>query len=89
MDNVEDIKKYIKIEYGVDPIDLNEGVLRYRAITFERNLPSSIKANSKTNDMWTVSRDGHSVDFYRTEELQRAIDPGGSLLYFIMPEMRN
>ena len=38
--------------------------------------------------MWTVRRNTHSVDFFRTDELLQAVSPGGSLLYYFMPESR-
>ncbi len=88
MDTINDLKKFIKSEYGVDPISFDGKTLKYRAIEFERNTGSILVSNKDTNDMWTVRRDGHSIDFFRTEELKLAIDPGGSLLYYFMPLQR-
>lgn len=88
MNDINDLKKYIKVEYGVDPTDFDGKVLNYRAISFERNTGSIILANKETGDMWTVKRKGHSIDFFRTSELMQAVGPGGSLLYFFMPEAR-
>lgn len=88
MDTINDLKKYIKSEYGVDPVTFDGKTLRYRAISFERNTGSILVSNSNTNDMWTVKRDNHSIDFFRTEELEQAISPGGSLLYYFMPLTR-
>ncbi len=88
MDTLSDLKKYIQVEYGVEPVSFDEKVLRYRAISFERNQTSIMLQNQTVNDMWTVKRDGHSIDYFRTEELKLAVNPGGSLLYFFMPKSR-
>lgn len=88
MDTINDLRKYIKSEYGVDPVSFNNKTLVYRSIEFERNAGSHLAANKDTNDMWTVKRNGHSIDFFRTEELKLAIAPGGSLLYYFMPLTR-
>ena len=88
MDTLNDLKKYIQVEYGVEPTQFDGKVLRYRAISFERNLPSIMVQNQKVNDMWTVKRTGHSIDYFRTEELKLAVNPGGSLLYFFIPKSR-
>lgn len=88
MNDINDLKKYIKVEYGVDPIGFDGKTLTYRAISFERNTGSIILANKQTADMWTVRRNTHSVDFFRTDELLQAVSPGGSLLYYFMPESR-
>lgn len=88
MDTINDLKKYIKAEYGVDPVSFDGKVLKYRAIEFERNSGSILLANKKTADMWTVRRTGHSIDYFRTEELSQAVGSGGSLLYYIMPSTR-
>tara|TARA_R110000868_G_scaffold173636_2_gene409854 strand:+ start:378 stop:647 length:270 start_codon:yes stop_codon:yes gene_type:complete len=85
MKTISDIKKYIQAEYGVSPESEKAGILKYRAITFEKAAASIILANKETADMWTVQRTGHSIDFFRTDELKQAINPGGSLLYFFMP----
>lgn len=86
MKTIEDLKKYIASEYGVSPISFDGNILKYRAITFAKNTGSVILANKKSGDLWTVKRAGHSIDFFTTEELSTAIDLGGSLLYFFMPE---
>jgi hypothetical protein len=88
MDTLNDLKKYIQIEYGVEPNEFDGRVLRYRAISFERNTGSIMVQNQKTNDMWTIKRSGHSIDYFRTEELKSAVNPGGSLLYYFMPKSR-
>lgn len=86
MKTIDDLKKYIKREYGISPTSFDNGVLVYRAITFSKNTNSVILANKKSGDLWTVKRTGCSIDFFTTEELISAIDAGGSLLYFFMPE---
>jgi hypothetical protein len=88
MNNIEDIKTYIQVEYGVDPVDFDGKTLKYHSITFERNTASVILANKKTGDMWTVGRTGHTIDFFRTDELKSAISASGSLLYFFIPKER-
>jgi len=88
MNNIEDIKKYITVEYGVDPVEYDGETLKYHSITFKRNTGSVILANKQTGDMWTVARTGHTIDFFRTEELKEAIGQGGSLLYFFIPKER-
>jgi hypothetical protein len=88
MNTIEDIKTYIQVEYGVDPVDYDGKTLKYHSIIFERSKASVILANKKTGDMWTVSRAGHTIDFFRTEELKQAISASGSLLYFFIPKER-
>ncbi len=88
MNTLEDLKKYILAEYGVNPVSFDGKVLEYRAITFKRATGSVLVSNKKTNDMWVVQRRGHSIDYFRTLELEIAVSPGGSLLYFFMPESR-
>jgi hypothetical protein len=88
MNTINDLKKYILTEYGVKPVLSDTKTLTYRAISFERNAASILDANKETGDMWTVKRNNHSIDFFRTEELKEAVSPGGSLLYFFMPESR-
>ena len=85
MNTLHDLQKFILTEYGIQPTEFNKKELRYRAITFSRNSGSAILANKETADMWTVKRDGHSIDFFRTDELISALSPSGSLLYFFMP----
>jgi hypothetical protein len=88
MKKIEDIKTYIKVEYGVDPDTFDGETLKYHSITFARNTASAILANKKTDDMWTVGRTGHTIDFFRTDELREAISSSGSLLYFFIPKER-
>jgi len=88
MKTIEDLSKFIQSEYGVEPIQCKNNILEYRAITFSKNTDSVILANKDSGDLWTVKRKGHSIDFFTTEELKRAVDTGGSLLYFFIPEAR-
>ena len=86
--SIDDLQKTIKLEYGIEPDHYNDNVLRYRAISFKHNTNSIINASKDYEDTWTVQRDGHSIDFFKTSELEKAIDVGGSLLYYFMPEQR-
>ena len=87
MNTLEELKEYIKEEYGVYPVVFDGKILTYRAISFEKNEATYIYVNKqKLSDMWTVKRSGHSIDFYRTLALKEAVSPGGSLLYYFMPE---
>ena len=86
---IQDVKTYILVEYGVVPKELDEyrGKVEYRDLTIMLN-NSDIRIDKKVvDDMWTVQRFNHSIDFYRTTELEQALAPGGSLLYFIMDEL--
>lgn len=89
MNTLKDLRNYIKLEYGVDPFLFDGKILEYRAVSFERNEDPYIYVNKETmSDMWTVRRKNHSIDFFRTSELENAISPAGSLLYYFMPESR-
>jgi hypothetical protein len=88
MQTVEQLKKYIFSEYSVSPIKAHGNILEYRAIIFEKNTASIILANKEKGELWTIRRKGHSIDFFRPEELETAIAPGGSLLYYFLPESR-
>jgi hypothetical protein len=85
---IEDLRKIIKVEYGVDPEDFDGETLTYRAITFKFNRKSILNSFKDVEDTWTVQRTGHSIDFFKTAELKTAIDVGGSLLYYFMPMQR-
>jgi hypothetical protein len=90
---IQDVKKYILVEYGVSPISmtLNKNIesIDYKALNIKLN-KSEIRIDKKVvDDMWTVKRKGHSIDFFRTTELAQALAPGGSLLYFIMDELES
>jgi hypothetical protein len=87
MNTIEDLKEYIKETYNIEPDRFDGKVLKYRSIEFERNTKSAISANHKSSfDMWTVRRSGHSVDFFRTEELSVAVSKCGSLPYYFLPQ---
>lgn len=85
MNTIEDLKEYIKETYNIKPDSFDEKTLKYHSIEFERNTGSILLANKKTSDMWTVRRNGHSIDFFRTEELAVAVSPCGSLPYYFVP----
>lgn len=84
---IDDVRKYIAAEYGITPETFDGKTIVYRALTIAKNDGSIILANKNSADMWTVQRKGHSIDFFRTEELISALDQGGSLLYWFMPEV--
>jgi hypothetical protein len=86
MDTVEDIKKYIAGNYGVSPEAMEDGVLAYHSITFERAKGSVLDSNKTMQDFWRVQRKGHSIDFYKSEDLAKQLDSGGNLLYWFIPE---
>jgi hypothetical protein len=86
---IDDVRKYIISEYGVSPEKYDGKTITYRALTITKNEASIILANKKSADMWTVQRKGHSVDFFRTDELASALDHGGSLLYWFMQDTEN
>jgi hypothetical protein len=86
MNTIEDLKNYIKETYAVDPESFNGKTLKYHSVEFERNTKSALSANYKSSfDMWTVRRNGHSVDYFRTEELEVAVSKCGSLPYYFVP----
>jgi len=88
MKTVEELKKYIFAEYGVSPDNFDSEILTYRAVSFEKNTGSVILANKNAGELWTVKRNGHSVDYFTPTELAGAVSQGGSLLYYFMPESR-
>ena len=88
MKTVNDIAKFIKVEYGVDPLHLDKSV-EYNNLTITKADPSLIPAGSNIDDLWEVQRKGHSIDFYRTNELKKSLDIGGSLLYYFLSERRD
>jgi hypothetical protein len=85
MDTIEDLKEYIEKTYNVKPKRFDGKVLEYHSIKFERRTGSALKANAANADMWMVQRTGHSIDFFRTEELTNAVSKVGSLLYYFLP----
>lgn len=88
MDTTIDLAKYIKSNYGVDPVDHTDNNLEYHSIVFQRARGSVIDANKTMQDFWTIKRKGHSIDFYKTEDLLKAVDAGGGLLYWFIPKSR-
>jgi hypothetical protein len=86
MNTIEDLKTYISETFDVSPDSFDGKVLKYHSIEFERNTGSALTANKGTADMWTVRRKGHSIDFFRTEELEVAVSKCGSLPYYFVPQ---
>ena len=87
MNTIEDLKNYITETYNIEPETFDGKILKYHSIEFERNTKSALSANYKsTFDMWTVRRNGYSVDFFRTEELTVAVSKCGSLPYYFVPK---
>jgi len=86
---IDDVKKYIISEYGISPEKFDGKTITYKSLTITKNEASAILANKKSADMWTVQRKGHSIDFFRTDELVTALDPGGSLLYWFISDTEN
>lgn len=83
---VDDIYKYILDEFGVKPVEYKPGKnsIRYRNITFSKNTGSVLLSNKAMGEMFTVARDGHSLDYMRPDELENAISKRGSLPYFFV-----
>ena len=85
-ETIDDIKLYIKNQIDLDPKSCKNNVLEYDRMTISKNTDAVLKANSEGSaNMWTVDRKGHSLDYFRTEELVSQIGRGGSLLYFMFP----
>jgi hypothetical protein len=85
MNTIEDLRDYIKDTYNIEPINFDGKTLAYHSIEFERNTKSAISANYKSSfDMWTVRRKGHSIDYFKTEELKNAVSKCGSLPYYFV-----
>ena len=85
METLSDLKNYILTNYGIPPHVDAEDELVYRAITFHRKFTEGVGFHDP-GDMWAVQRHGHTCDYMRTQELEKAIDSGGSLLYWFFPE---
>jgi len=85
MNTVEELKDYIKETFSIEPTEFDGTVLKYHSIEFERSKASALTSNKSTADMWSVRRSGHSVDFFRTEELENAVSKRGSLPYYFVP----
>ena len=76
-------------EYGV----ISEKVVGHDEIHYDRCIIKKAKPGifkqTTVDDMWSVTRKGHTEDYMRKEELERELDGGGGLLYFIIPEDRH
>ena len=89
-ETVDDIKLYIKNQVGLEPKSCKNNMLEYDRVTISKNTDNVVEANSKGSaNMWTVDRKGHSLDYFRTEELLLQIGAGGGLLYFMFPLERS
>lgn len=84
MNTIEELKETIRQTWNVDPVSFDGKTLKYHSIEFERNTGSILLSNKSTADMWTVNRTGHSIDYYRTEELATAVSKSGSLPYYFV-----
>ena len=81
---IQQIQSWITQEYLVDPIYIDMEELRYERLTIKKAKPGIFK-QSTVDDMWSVTRKGHTEDYMRKEELERELDAGGGLLYFVIP----
>lgn len=79
-----DILGWIEQEYLVPPHFQSEDEIRYERCVIKRAKPGMFKQTT-VDDMWSVTRKGHTEDFMRKEELERELDAGGGLLYWIIP----
>ena len=85
MNTLADLKKYIMSNYGIPPHQEADDELTYRAITFRRNAMGGV-AFYDPGDMWAIQVHGQTINYMRTEELEKEIDSGGGLLYWFFPE---
>lgn len=85
MNTTKDLKNYILRTYDLEPKKEKKNYVEYDRIYFQRNEGSVLDVNNNMDDMWTVCRNGHSVDYFRTDELEKELAPGGNLLYFVFP----
>lgn len=88
MKTIQDIQKLIKVEYGIDAI-IESDYIVYDRLRIKKAKPTKLPVGKSLEDLWEVQRTGHSVDFFRTEELEKSLDSTGSLLYYIIPPSRN
>lgn len=89
INSTRDLKLYIKVEYGIDPVAFDGKRLEYHGIWFENAKGSVIDSMNHTHDFWKVQRKGQTIDFFKQEELVKAVDEGGSLLYWFIPPERD
>ena len=85
MDTIEDLRLHILHEYNVDPVEYDGEALTYSHITFAKCKPGYV-FNEGGADNWEVRVKGHTVTFYRTDDLLKQLEAGGSLLYWFHPE---
>ncbi len=87
--NVNDIKQWVLSEYGV----VSQKIVGTEEIHYDRCVIKKAKPGmfkqTTLDDMWSVTREGHTEDFMRKHELETELDGGGGLLYFIIPKGRH
>jgi len=89
LENVNDIKRWILSEYGVvSQRIIGEDEIHYDRCVIKKAKPGIFKQQT-VDDMWSVTREGHTEDFMRKQELEMELAPGGGLLYFIIPKDRH
>jgi hypothetical protein len=87
--NINDIKQWILTEYGVvsDKV-VGSDEIHYDRCVIKKAKPGIFKQTT-VEDMWSVTRKGHTEDYMRKAELEKELEAGGGLLYFIIPEDRH
>jgi len=85
---IQQVAGWISQEYLVEPTYIDDDELRYERCTIKKAKPGMFKQMTVA-DQWCVERKGHTEDFMRKAELERELDAGGGLLYFIIPEDRH
>lgn len=88
-ETVNDIMIYIRQQYDLEPTVFKDNHLEYDRVVISKNTESVLEQNNAGDDMWTIDRKGHSLDYCRTEELFTQIGPGGGLVYFMFPKERS
>ena len=85
---IQQIQAWIQQEYLVDPVSIDMDEIKYPRCTIKKAKPGIFKQMT-VDDMWSVKREGHTEDYMRKAELERELDAGGGLLYFIIPTNRH
>ena len=85
MDTVEDLRLLLLAEYNVHPTEYDGETLDYKFIRFRRSKPGYV-FNEGGSDNWEVHMHGHTPTFYRTDDLLKKLEAGGSLLYWFHPD---
>jgi len=81
---IQQIQAWIAQEYGVEPDHFGDDELVYERCVIKKAKPGLFKQTT-VDDMWSVQRKGHNEDYMRKAELEKELDSGGGLLYFIIP----